>query len=233
MRVNESMEGKKEKTNYLRIHYGVIIVLYLLTAFVSFKIISLAEAQKNLVALLSTGAILATFGSAIGSIGLIWQNDLLERIKLNVDILFRDILKQETPWRRWPFLPRAGRRTLLDGNSHHVTLSNPEMPLDVGTHIIKVRLPTVLEDFFDLALFKNYWPLFRFRNSAHTVYGRKPKEQKSEDTGLTPPDEYMAYECMFDTWKAILKYRIARYIVHFGSGLTISGSIIVALFISL
>ena len=233
MRVNESMEAEKEKTNHLRIHYGAIIFLYLFTAFVTFKIISLAEAQKNLVTLLSTGAILATFGSAIGSIGLIWQNDLLERIRLNVDILFQDILKQESPWRRWPFLPRAGKRKLLDGSSHHVTLSNPQIPFDVGTHVIKVKLPTVLEDFFDLALFKNYWPLFRFRNSAHTVYRRKPKDQKSGDTGLTPSDEYMAYECMYDTWKAIFKYRTARYIVHFGSGLTTSGAIIVALYISL
>lgn len=130
-------------------------------------------------------------------------------------------------------MPRSGKRKLLDGSSHHSTLSNPEIPLDVGTHIIKIELPTVFEDFFDLALFNNYWPLLRFRNSAHTVYGRKPKEQKSKDTGLTPSDEYMAYECMFDTWGAIFKYRAARYFVHFGSGLTISGTVTVAIYVGL
>ena len=35
----------------------------------------------------------------------------------------------------------------------------------------------------------------------------------------------MAYECMYDIWKAVLKFRVARYIVHFGSGLTISGAV--------
>jgi len=228
--MNSKLQKNDNKMNntHLRIHYVSVFLLYLASAYISFKALSLPEAQSTLVTFLSTGAILATFGSAIGAIGLIWQNDLLERVRLNVDILFKDIVKQDTPWRRWPFLPRAGKRKLLDGSSQHTTLSNPEIPLDVGSHVIKVNLPTVLEDFFDLPLLKNIWPLFRFRSSAHTVFGRKPKGQKNPDTGLEPSDEYMAYECMYDTWKAILKFRISRYFVHFGSGLTISGASIVA-----
>lgn len=221
------------KNNHLRIHYEIVLLLYLVATLISFKILSLPDAQKNLVSLLSTGAILATFGSAIGAIGLIWQNDLLERVRLNVDILFKDILKQDNPWRRWPFLPRSGKRKLLDGSSHHVSLSNPEVPLDVGTHVIKIDLPTVLKDFFDLSLFKNCYPLIRFRSSAHTTFGRKTKGEISQDTGLEPSDEYMAYECMYDIWMAILKFRVTRYILHFGSGLTISGALIVVIYVSL
>ncbi len=233
--MNNKTQKKSDEVNnrHLKIHYWFVFILYALAIFIAFKTLTLAEAQTNLVTLLSSGAIFATFGSAIGAIGLIWQNDLLERVRLNVDILFKDIYKQENPWRRWPFLPRSGKRKLLDGSSQHTTLSNPEIPLDVGTHIIKVNLPTVLEDFFDLPLIKNIWPLFRFRSSAHTVFGRKPKGEVSEDTGLEPSDEYMAYECMYDTWKAILKFRFARYIVHFGSGLTISGASIVAICIGI
>lgn len=218
---------KKEKTsrhNHLTRHYQIVAALYACAVFISYKILSLPEAQKDLVTLLSSGAILATFGSALGAIGLIWQNDLLERVRLNVDILLKDIYKQDNPWRRWPFLPRSGKRKLLDGSSHHLELSNPEVSLDVGTHVIKIDLPTVLEDFFDLPLFKNCWPLFRFRNSAHTVFGRKPKNEINPDTKLKPSDEYMAYECMLDVWKAVLKFRASRYIVHFGSGLTIAGT---------
>jgi len=215
------------QTNHLRVHIEIVMLLYALALFASVMILSLPDSQKNLVTLLSVGAILATFGSAIGSIGLIWQNDLLERVRLNVDILFQDILNQETPWRRWPFLPRNGKRKLLDGTSLHSTLHNPQVPLDVGTHVVKIDLPTVLEDFFDLPLAKNYWPLLIFRSSAHTVYGRKPKGIKNPDTGLVPSDEYMAYECMYDIWRAILKFRIARYVMHLGSGLTISGTCVV------
>jgi len=219
---------RKSDSSHLRLHFETVALLYALSFLVSFKILALPESQKDLVTLLSTGAILATFGSAIGAVGLIWQNDLLERVRLNVDILFRDILKQETPWRRWPFLARTGRRKLLDGNSLQLTLSNPEVPLDVGTHVVKIDLPTVLEDFFDLPLTRNLLPLFRFRRSAHTVFGRKEKGIINPDTGLSSSDEYMAYECMFDIWKSIFKFRVSRYVVHFGSGLTILGAVVVA-----
>lgn len=218
--------------SHLRLHYWIVSLLYVISILIAYKILSLPEAKKDLVTFLSSGAILATFGSAVGAIGQIWQNDLLERVRLNVDILYKDIIKQNNPWRRWPFLPRSGKRKLLDGNSHHLTLSNPEVPLDVGTHVLKVDLPTVLEDFFDLPLFKNYWPLFRFRNSAHTILSRRPKGEKNPATGLESSDEYMAYECMFDIWEAILRFRIARYVVHFGSGLTISGAVISSFYVA-
>ena len=52
------------------------------------------------------------------------------------------------------------------------------------------------------------------------------KEEKNEETGLSPSDEYMAYECMLDIWSAILKFRISRYIIHIGSGFTIFGALL-------
>ena len=192
---------------HIRLHYEMIVLLYAVALFVSYRVLSWPEAQKDLVSLLSTGAILATFGSAIGAIGLIWQDDLLERVKLNVDILYRDIIKQETPWRRWPFLARFDRRKLLNGHSLQQNLTNPEVRLDVGTHDIKVDLPTVVDDFFDLPLIKNYWQLWRYRTAAYTVYGRKNQDTINADTGLTPSDEHMAYECMFDIWKSIFRFR--------------------------
>lgn len=224
---NNDERFRKKSTHYhLRVHYIVITLLYVAGAFIAYKILSRPESQSTLVTLLSSGAILATFGSAIGAIGLIWQTDLHERVRLNVDILYRDILKQESPWRRWPFLPRSAKRRLLNGDQHVWTLNNPEMPLDVGTHIIRIHLPTVMEDYFDLPLFANFWPLFRFRSSALTVFGRKKKDEKNDETGLSPSDEHMAYECMFDIWSAILKFRVSRYIIHLGSGFTIFGTLL-------
>lgn len=221
---------KKSAFHHLRIHYGFVALLYTVGLFVAVRVLSLPESQLNLVTLLSSGAILATFGSAIGAIGLIWQTDLHERVRLNVDILYRDILKQDTPWRRWPFLPRSAKRKLLNGDRHELTLSNPEVPLDVGTHVLKIHLPTVMEDYFDLPLINNFWPLLRFRSSAHTVFGRKKEDVKSPETGLTPSDEYMAFECMLDIWSAIFKFRLSRYIIHFGSGMTIFGACIAGLY---
>lgn len=222
--------GNKSTYHHLRVHYDLVALLYTVGFFVAVRVLSLPESQADLVTLLSSGAILATFGSAIGAIGLIWQTDLHERVRLNVDILYRDILKQDTPWRRWPFLPRSAKRKLLNGDRHEVTLRNPEVPLDVGTHILKTHLPTVMEDYFDLPLVKNFWPLLRFRSSAHTVFGRKNKDEKNPETGLTPSDEYMAFECMLDIWSAIFKFRISRYIIHFGSGITIFGACVAGLY---
>lgn len=213
----------------LRIHYVIITVLYILALITSSIILSLPGAEKDLVSLLSTGAILATFGSAIGAIGLIWQNDLLERVQLDIDILYRDIIEQEKPWRRWPFLARSSRNTLLDKNLLQFSLGNPEIPLDVGTHTIRVHLPTILEDFFDLPLLKNYWPLWRFQKAARTVLSQKIHDTENSKTGMTPFKSYMAYECMYDIWKSIFRFRLSRYIVHFSSGLTICGALITSI----
>jgi len=224
---SQTSTTKKGNCNQLRVHYGVIAALYLTSTICAYLTLSLPEVKKDLVTLLSVGAILATFGSAIGAIGLIWQTDSTERVRLNVDILCKDIYKQVSPWRRWPFLPRAGKRNLLDGSYHRITLNNPTIFFDVGTHVIEIDLPTVPEDFFDLPLIRNCFRMLRFRSSAHTALGRRPKKEKSPDTGLNSFDEYMAYECMLDTWKAILKFRVARYMVHLGSGLTIAGACVV------
>lgn len=227
-RQSDTESSRSDDRKCLRLHHKTIALLYAVALFVSCKVLSWPEAQKDLVTLLSTGAILATFGSAIGAVGLIWQDDLLERIRLNVDILYRDIVKQQTPWRRWPFLERAKRQKLLDGGSLHHDLRNPQVSLDVGTHIIKADLPTVMGDFFDLPLVKNYWQLWRFRKAAHTVFGKRKDDLINPETGMTPSDGYMAYECMFDIWKSVFRFRLARYIIHFGSGLTVFGALIVA-----
>ncbi len=214
--------------HHLRIHTITVSALYAVSLLISAQVLSRPEAQKDLVTLLSTGAILATFGSALSSLGSLWEGDLLERVRLNVDILFKDILRQDTPWRRWPFLPRAERRRMLDGTQHHAQLSNPEVLLDVGTHTVRISLPTVLQDFFDLPVFKNLWPLVRFRTSAQTVFVRKKKGEKNPKTGMDRLDEHMAYECMHDIWKSVFRFRLARYTAHLGAGLTMSSAAVTA-----
>lgn len=230
---NSTKDNNSHYRNHLYMHYCIVILLYFVAAYIALYILSLPETQTSIVTLLSSGAILATFGSAIGSVGLIWQNDLSERVRLNVDILNKDIFKHESTWRRWPFLPRSSKRKLLNGGQLRATLSNPEIPLDVGTHVIKIHLPTTIEDFFDLPLLDNLLQLLRFRSSALTFYGRKSQKEKSPETGLTPSYEHMAYECMFDIWRAVFKFRVARYVIHFGSATTISGACFVALYILL
>lgn len=213
----------------LVLHKSTIAALYALSTFGAFLILGRAEAQKDLVTLLSTGAIFATFGSAISSLGAIWERDLLERVQTNIDIVYKDIVQQANAWRRWPFLARSAQRKQLDGSIHAGSLYNPEIPLDVGTHVIRVQLPTVLEDFFDLPLLSNFLKLRRFRSAANTVYMRKRGADENPETGMKPSDEYMAYECLHDTWTSILYFRLARYATHLGAGLTIAGAFVTVL----
>ena len=207
--------------------------LYVLGFELALIIVTLPEANESLVTLLSSGAILATFGSAIGSISQIWQSDLLERVKLNVDIFYKDIIKQDDPWRRWPFIVRSRTKKLLNGDLQRQTLSNPQVPLNVGTHTFEVDLPTVLEDFFDLPLIKNWWRLFWFKTSAYTVYSTKHCEEGDDEQKDKIHQQFMMYQCMLDIWWSVLKFRIARYIIHFGSGLTISGALVTVICIFL
>ncbi len=110
----ESAQSSFGRFDPLLIHRLGVLSLYGGASVVAIAVIGLPEAQKDLISLLSVGAIFATFGSAISTLGSVWERDLLERIRLNVDILYKDILRQEIPWRRWPFLPRIGKRRLLD-----------------------------------------------------------------------------------------------------------------------
>ena len=218
------MENEENAEHSLLRHRLLVGALYVLAIVIAWAVLRLPEAQKDLVALLSTGAIFATFGSAISTIGGVWERDLLERVRLNIDIFYKDILKQDSPWRRWPFLPRFGKRILLDGSTHVGTLANPDVPLNVGTHVIRITLPTVLEDFFDLPLRKNVQQLAKYRAAAATYFGNQRQGSLYDKTGMERGDAYMAYECLHDIWKSILHFRLARYVTHFGIGLTLAGT---------
>lgn len=105
----------RSPTNYyLWQHRVVVLALYAVAMWLAYKVLSIPAARADFVTSLSSAAILATLGSAVSAVGSLWTADYGNRIALNVDILFRDILKQEA-WRRWPFLLRGGQRTALWG----------------------------------------------------------------------------------------------------------------------
>jgi len=202
-----------------------VFVLYLVAIWLTYVLLSIPAAHESFIASLSSAAILATFGSAIATVGSLWTGDHANRIALNVDILFRDIIKQDA-WRRWPFLLRGGTKKLFGGLSQQVELRNPRIPLYVGSHDIEVTVPTVQDDFFDLPLLYNLVPLLRFRTAAHTTIFNHPKDEVFPNIQLEPMEQYFAYECLTDIWWSVLVFRTARYVVHFGAALTIASAVI-------
>lgn len=208
----------------LRVHYFVCAGLYLGSAAIAWWLLQANGAATGVIALLSTGAILATFGSAVGSLGGVWERDLLERIQTNLEILHRSVLKNDSPWQRWPFLPRSDKRNAGRNSTLHLTLSNEQLSLNVGTRTVQPLLPTVLEDFFDLPLFSNLLPLLRHRVDAHdAMMGRS--DEVEQVGGMSGFDAYCAYECCRDVWLSIAKFRTARYVIHAGAALTITGTL--------
>lgn len=214
--------------HHLSLHRIVIFATYVLATVVATKVILLPGASENGITVLSTGAILATFGSAISTLGQLWCGDYAARILLNVDILYKDIFRADS-WRRWPFLPRGGTRKLLSGNLQSLQLRNPPVSLNVGTHHIELTFPTVRDDFFDLPLIKHVLLLLKFRHAARTLFTTVPDKTLIVGPSiLSPHDEYMAYECLLDIWTGVFIYRAARYVVHFGAALAISSAVLTA-----
>ncbi|WP_145931109.1 hypothetical protein [Immundisolibacter cernigliae] len=220
-----SANRKRPTNHYLTLHYTVVLILYISAFGIAYALLSIPAAHRDFMVSLSSAAILATFGSAIATVGSLWTGDHASRIALNVDILFRDILKQEA-WRRWPFLLRGGTRRLFGGDVQHVELHNPKITLNVGSHEIDVTVPTVQDDFFDLPLFHNLVPLFRFSRAAHTTIVNSAKDDVFPKNNLKPMDQYFAYECLAQIWYSVLIFRTARYVVHFGAALTIASALI-------
>jgi hypothetical protein len=145
----ENDQDDKYNKNYsLLIHKIILSIIYICSLAIAFIVLIKQYKYSDPVSLLSVGAMLATFGSVISTIGLVSQNDLYERIKTNINILKIDILKDgDNPWRRWPFLTRFSKNKLLDNKQQQLILNNHRVSFNVGTHTINVDMPTVQEDF--------------------------------------------------------------------------------------
>lgn len=223
--------NNQKRLYHYTIHKLLIIFAYFIAFILGYSVLSLKEISGEFIKLLAGGAIFATFGSAIFSIGTLIERDLMEHIKLNIDILFKEIYKQKNPWRRWPFISRY-RKHKINNNGEILTieLGNPVLVLNIDkTKILYIDTPTSLKDFFDLPLIKNIWSLFRFHKNAETRIVEQNSNKINKKSGLKPFEEYTAYLCLYNTWFSILRFRLTRYSIHFGIGLVITSIITVLL----
>ena len=169
----------------------------------------------NLINIISLGAILATFGSAILSVALITENDLDRRIMANVDILFNDIVKTK-PWKRWQFLGRDSLEKHYDKTTTKMKLYNPSLKFDIGSHKIEIYIPTVKEDFYDLPSFKCFW-LMKINNKHFKTNASNKRDKVFKDSAFDSWSNYvMGWDCLHDTWRSIIKYKFSRYLLKLG-----------------
>jgi hypothetical protein len=188
------------------------VSLYLLAGLIIYFTFGKVGKSTDLFNLISLAGIFATFGSALLGTTVIFEQKCERRVLENVEIFFKDIVKSKH-WKRWGFLNRQKTITLLNNNKRTMILRNPKLPYDVGTHKIEINLPTVVEDFFDLPIFKDYFLMRKFDKSFHTLAYREIEEGKvlEEEKG----DNILSYECVKDILKHACIYRIATYVRHF------------------
>lgn len=172
---------------------------------------------------ISLGSIFATFGSAIIANIVLIQTDKLNRILVDVNILYTEILKREK-WTRWPFIKRSSTSKLLDGSSTSSELKNPTLPFNVGSHTIEISIPTAQEDFFDLPTLLNFFKMARYDKQFKTCIVNK-KEMPNEFKGLDVGDYYLSWDCLYDIWKNVLLFKINKLLIKFATSILVSGII--------
>lgn len=213
----KEMEEMKRPTNSLEAHYFLLAIIYFLV-FILVKIcFDKVNIQKCMVEYLGIGSMFATFGAAIVALGLTFLEDNVARVRENIDIFYKEIWKQ-APWRRWPFLKRKERTDLFGERTIFLDLRNPEIPFDVGTHEIRISVPTVFEDFYDLPVWTNYWQSSRHCKAILTKLFRDLQEipdTENEKRELLNTKMYSIL-CLRDVWYCILRYRVSKYVIHSG-----------------
>lgn len=210
---------------YLLIHYSTIITIYVFATIISLQLLTIPAAHRDFITTLSSSAILATFGSAIATVGMLWTSDRASRILTNVDIFYSGIIKKPA-WKRWPFLTRSRTRLWVDGETLVYTLANPEVVIEFDAKKFGVLLPTVEQDYFDLPVLSNLVPLLRNREKVHGVIANPSSNNIFPTLELAATEQYMAYECLTDVWYSVFILRVSRYVIHFGVALTISSAMI-------
>jgi hypothetical protein len=198
------------KINYyakiLTVYKIDIIVTYAIVFYASFKIFKKIGTADYL-PVLNTAAIIATLGAAVIAVTSILLSDFKERVTVDIDILFKDVLKQSNPWRRWPFLKRHSKKILPNGNSTEFNLTNPNIDFDLSYKNISIPIPTVFEDFFDLPIIDRFLTMVFHKKEFYNYV----LQYENDST-----DKIIKFDCLLDIMKFGSGIVCLRYILHFG-----------------
>lgn len=214
MNNEKDMEEIKKKAflKKVKVENGFIrvfsIILFVILIFFLHLVFKKSISEYELSSIISLGAILSTFGSALLAVAQVIEKDRYDRILRNVDIYFNDIAKGK-PWRRWQFLKRTTKFKVFNNDIIQTSLQNPDIVFDVGSHNIEIYLPTVLEDFYDLPSF--YCLYTMIKNKKH-FFTNAVKEK----IDLEGPSGYMGWCCLYDIWKSVWIFRVSRLITYSG-----------------
>lgn len=199
-----------------------VILSFLITGFVFKNIIPITNGDGgggSLSDCISLGSIFATFGSALISVFSLRSSRKLSGFYEKVSIMNVEFSKHENiQWKRWSFLPRQSRRFNNKKETKYFILKNTSICFHIGKNTIRIFIPTVEQDFGELAIWRNYWILRLKRNSYFTYI--------CEKNCLA---EFMIWDCLIKLHEDILTYKISQIIVLIG-GAFVLNSILFAFF---
>ena len=170
---------------------------------------------------ITTGSLFATFGSAIVAVATLYTSKYITRFYDDISTLMQELNSDEIgsgSWRRWGFIPQMEKLVFSSSKPKYIGLYNATITFYIhnkkGRFIIPTTESDIKESFF-------LWPLLRM------TFLRKKYFQYLEDIDLL--EDYLVWECIFDTYKSAMLYRTSKFFVWIGSCF-IAQSIIFAFF---
>lgn len=195
---------------------GAFFVTVVLTYYIFKNSIQQKDKLSETIAL---GSIFATFGSSLVAVFSLKMSSEYERFQENIRILYSDLVP-EYEWHRWPFIRRESHQILYNGEFTYQLLKNTIVTFNVGSHEISINLPTIKEDFYDLANWK----------SLFVMYVEIRDYQSYVLKNVSDPAEALTlWDCIYDNFVVIARYRLSKFLVLIGDFLILL-SIIFAFF---
>lgn len=211
--VKKYTSKKKEFNNIIKCRYGIYcLVLIAAFEFTYMIFIQCISQERRLSDTIALGSIFATFGSSLVAVFSLTMGSTYDRFLSNINTLFKE-LDPEKAWFRWAFIKRKSHQILYNGEYAYQELTNAKIYFDVGSHKIDMFLPTIKEDFFDLPNWKSWGQmLLNARDYEHYVL----------NNCMDPAIPLMVWDCVWDNFCVILKYKFAKILVLLGDALIIS-----------
>lgn len=169
---------------------------------------------------IATGALFATFGSALISVVALLATRNLELYSENLEIISQQLIPSgfhQRDWTRWPFLPRMSR-LVHARKCDAIGVKNTAICFSIEPEEERFPLPTTISDFYDLPVFRSYMRMKRLKRSYLNYLDSKGWIH-----------EYPIWICVCAIYKRILAYRLSKLCIWIGAAF-IFQSIVFAFF---
>lgn len=161
----------------------------------------------SMISCITTGALFATFGSAIIAVFTLYTGRYFNRFQESLTILMENLVikNADAPApRRWPFIPRVSR-TRFTAETQFFGVESVYIQFQVESFFHSFPLPTTEADFKDLPILFSYLRMKGLRK--RYLSKLKAPEQLSE---------YPVWDCVMAIYRSILLYKTSYFCVWIG-----------------